>query len=158
MQPLDLIRTARKTARSQAAVRPRQSDLRRAISTAYYALFHALCMNYADCLIGRTGSDRSKRAWQQAYRTVEHGDARKRCANQNTISEFPTEIRDFALQFRTLQQKRHSADYDPHARFTRTEVDTDIDVAERVIKGFDLVSLKDRRAFAAWTAMKTRRT
>ncbi|MCY4185677.1 MAG: hypothetical protein OXC82_09925 [Rhodobacteraceae bacterium] len=37
MQPLDLISTARRL-----VGKPRQADLKRALSTAYYALFHAL--------------------------------------------------------------------------------------------------------------------
>ncbi len=33
--------------------RPKQADLRRAISTAYYAVFHALCRMCADSLTGK---------------------------------------------------------------------------------------------------------
>ena len=41
MIPHDLIQTARRLTES-GAVQPTQADLRRAVSTAYYALFHCL--------------------------------------------------------------------------------------------------------------------
>jgi uncharacterized protein (UPF0332 family) len=154
--PLDLIKTARKLVGTGVTRRPRQSDLKRAVSTAYYAMFHALCRNCADCLIGGTNSDRSAPAWRQAYRAVEHGFAKKQCARKGVISKFPKEIEDFAAQFKTLQEKRHSADYDPASRFNRSDVETAIDTAELAIKKFQKAQRKDRRAFAAWTAMKNR--
>ncbi|WP_210405398.1 hypothetical protein [Rhodophyticola sp. CCM32] len=119
-------------------------------------MFHALCRNCADCLIGGTNSARSAPAWRQAYRAVEHTYAKRQCANQQVIAKFPKEIEDFSSQFKTLQEKRHSADYDPHARFTKTDVDTAIDTAELAIRSFQSTRIKDRRAFAAWTTMKNR--
>jgi len=56
VQPRDLIAIARATANQQATQKPRQSDLERALSTAYYAMFHAMCRNCADCLIGTVGT------------------------------------------------------------------------------------------------------
>ena len=47
-----LVGTARRLATSGAKGKPRQSDLRRAISTAYYALFHALAKDGADLFVG----------------------------------------------------------------------------------------------------------
>jgi uncharacterized protein (UPF0332 family) len=46
-----LIVTARKLAKASPK-KPRQADLKRAVSTAYYALFHALAKNAADQLVG----------------------------------------------------------------------------------------------------------
>jgi hypothetical protein len=56
----------------------------------------------------------------------------------------------------TAQVKRHSADYDPTARLTRSELVADIDAAEDVIKRFFKVSMKDKRAFAAWVSLPIR--
>ena len=47
----DLLATARRLAKASPQ-KPRQSDLKRAISTAYYALFHAMARNAADMLVG----------------------------------------------------------------------------------------------------------
>ena len=66
-----LIVTARKLAHASTQ-KPRQADLKRAISTAYYALFHAMAKNAADLLVG-VGSNRPDKAWTQTYRALQHG-------------------------------------------------------------------------------------
>jgi hypothetical protein len=73
----DLIVTARRLARANPN-RPRQADLRRAVSTAYYAVFHALARQCADRFVG-TGHNRSRPAWQQVYRALDHGFAKNAC-------------------------------------------------------------------------------
>lgn len=156
MQPLDLIKTARRLVGKQGAKRPRQSDLKRAISTVYYALFHALCRNCADCLIGKTRASRSAPAWSQAYRAVEHGYAKHQCQNKSIIKKFPKKIEDFANLFRDLQLERHQADYDHNSQFRVSDVRTSTDVAELAIRNLNRAKSKDLRAFAAWTAMKKR--
>jgi hypothetical protein len=55
---LELIITARMLARAGSR-RPRQADLKRAISAAYYALCHALAKDAADRLVG-AGRERRK--------------------------------------------------------------------------------------------------
>lgn len=119
-------------------------------------MFHALCWNCADCLIGGKSANRSDPAWRQAYRTIDHNFAKNQCSNGKVLAKFPKEIEDFAAQFKILQEKRHEADYDPASRFTRLDVETFIDAAELAIKQFTKTRIKDRRAFAAWTAMKAR--
>lgn len=156
VQPRDLIATARASANQPAARKPRQSDLKRALSTAYYAMFHAMCRNCADCLIGTASADRSKPAWVQAYRAIEHGFAKSQCLNRQVMSRFPRDIEDFANHFVDLQIERHRADYDPHARFTRSDVTTAIDTAEAAITAFFAEPIKDRRAFAAWVTLRNR--
>jgi len=76
--------------------------------------------------------------------------------NKSMMAKFPKDIEDFASQFKTLQEKRHKADYDPFERFTLTDAETSIAAAELAIKRFQKSPIKDRRAFAAWTAMKNR--
>ena len=127
------------------------------MSTAYYAVFHQLCRTTADTFIGGGGSNRSKQAWAQAYRAVDHRAAKDKCNKNTTVmSQFPTEIQDLANAFVALQQARHKADYDPLHRLTRSEVKAEIDRVEQVIKDFNKASKKDRRAFAAWITLKTR--
>ena len=156
MTPLDLIKTANKIAGSGKRRRPRQSDLKRAVSTAYYAMFHALCRNCADRLIGTTSQKRSSPAWRQAYRAVEHGHAKRQCNNQQIIGKFPDKIQAFAGQFVTLQEKRHQADYDPHSKFSKHDVKAAIKSAELAIKDLQSSTTDDKSAFAAWTVMKNR--
>lgn len=136
--------------------RPRESDLRRAVSTTYYALFHALCQNCADAFIGTQGADRSRRAWRQAYRSPRHKLAKDRLADQRAMKAFPKEIEDFGNTFVNAQAKRHAADYDPDFRVTGSEVLSDIIAAESAIRKLKDTKMKDRRALAAWVTLGNR--
>lgn len=156
MRPLDLAATARRLVGNGRKGPPRQSDLRRALSTAHYAMFRALCRNCADSFIGRTKPFRSESAWTQAYRAVNHGFAKEQCKRRSTMERFPTEIQDFATKFVDLQEKRHLADYAPSSNLTRESVLTEIETAEIAINQLQISAIKDRRAFAAWTTMQKR--
>lgn len=112
-------------------------------------MFHALCWNCADCFIGKNWPARNQDAWQQAYRAVEHGEARKRCSRME-IRNFPEVIQSFADSFVFLQEKRHMADYDPVTMFTRHEVLTAIDLAEDMIRELQGSNIRDKRAFSVW--------
>lgn len=131
-------------------------NLRRATSSAYYALFHTLAKSCADLLVGGAGAKKSKPAWKQVYRAVEHGFAKNACADGPVIAKFPKAIEDFANTFVAMQTKRHAADYDPFSKFTKSEVHQDIATVVAAIAGFDGVPVKDRRAFCAFVLFKKR--
>jgi hypothetical protein len=95
VQALDFIDTARDLVAPRTG-RPRETNLRRAVSTIYYALFHCLAACCADTLVGGPSSNRSKPAWRQAYRALQHRQANTRCRHSN-IRWFPTVIRRFRL-------------------------------------------------------------
>ena len=156
MRPLDFIATARELADANRTGRPRETNLRRAVSTTYYALFHCLASCCADTIAGDSPANRDTLAWNQAYRALEHGIARKRCENKDLRERFPPEIKDFAQQFADLQIKRHRADYDPGTNFSKKEVIQYIHAAENVIRHFTMTSLKDRRAFVAYVLLPIR--
>lgn len=136
--------------------KPSQVRLKRAISTVYYAIFHAIAKNAADMLVGTTGAHRSDRAWVQAYRALEHGFAKKQCERQNKIVLFPSEIQKLASKFVHLQAKRHEADYNPFSSFTKSEIIQEIDETEQVLKAFVKTSSKDKRAFAVYVLLSNR--
>lgn len=151
MQPLDLLKTAEALLKGQA--RPLEANLRRAHSSVYYALFHCLARTCADGLIGGTRKTRSDKAWQQTYRALLHKPAKNACKH-GLVTKFPDAIRDFANLFVTMQAKRHSADYDPLAKLTKSEVRADIDLARQAIVDFTDTPAKDRRAFCAFVLFK----
>ncbi|MDE2739863.1 MAG: hypothetical protein OXH47_10095 [Paracoccaceae bacterium] len=155
MDPFDLVQTARALARLDQG-RPRQVNLKRALSTAYYARFHALCLNCANSFIGTEGAARSEPAWNQVYRSVDHAFAKKQCKNQEVMASFPEAIRRFANYFVNLQDMRHQADYDPARNFDRREVLNAIDHAEGMLKNLLDSDLRVRKAFAAWIAVRNR--
>lgn len=126
------------------------------MSSIYYAMFHCLARDCADLLIGSAGADRSMEAWQQVYRSLEHGIAKDRCKKKDMIKKFPKQIEDFANAFATMQEKRHRADYDPSASFTKSEVAADVALVEQTILDYRSVSSKHRRAFCAYVLLKQR--
>ena len=142
--------------------RPLETDLRRAISTAYYALFHCLASCCADTIVGGAGSNRSRAAWNQAYRALEHGLTRRRCVNRSGIARFPLDIQKFAEIFVLMQAMRHLADYDPDANddpdliLSRSYILQLIDNAEDAIRRFNQVPIADRRAFAVYVLLSVR--
>lgn len=129
----------------------------RAVSAAYYAVFHELCETVATSFVGGPGADRSTRAWKQAYRAVDHYEAKRRC-NQVSAGNgaFPAGIKDFAREFSMLQDQRHSADYDPMHRIDIGAAEAEIIRAEKAIRDFRSCPAKDRGAFAVWIVFRMR--
>ncbi|MCW5697757.1 MAG: hypothetical protein KIS96_13620 [Bauldia sp.] len=126
------------------------------MSSAYYALFHELARSCADLLIGGPGAKRSRPAWNQVYRALEHGTAKNACLNGTVMPAFPRSIRNFADLFVQMQIKRHAADYDPDAKPYKSAVLGDIAAVETVLAGFRAAPVKHRQAFAALVLFKIR--
>lgn len=127
LRPLDLslIETAKDLVRSKKG-KPTQANLRRAVSTTYYALFHCLARTAADLLVGATRASRSDAAWTQAYRALDHGFAKGKCSNGSVMGTFPTAIREFGEEFVAMQLKRHAADYAPDDTYYKSAVLRDL--------------------------------
>jgi len=153
VKPTDLLQVA-DALLNVSAGRPSQAAVRRAASTVYYALFHFVARECADLLIGGNSAARSKPAWVQTYRALEHGYCRAQCENAGVIKKFPKAIEDFASVFVELQRRRHIADYDPAAKFSKPAIIRDADFAEKAMKEFRSVPKADRRAFCAWVLLR----
>jgi uncharacterized protein (UPF0332 family) len=102
---------------------PKQVDLRRAVSAAYYALFHLLTTEAAQNW--KHESQRNRFA-----RMFDHGRM-KTCSSKISSRAIPvdpteipiaTELRLVADSFVKLQQARHTADYDNSKAWSRTQV------------------------------------
>ena len=155
MRTQHLIDIANLMAKEGRLGRPRQTSLNRAVSTAYYAMFHALCRNCADTLVGTAGTNRSIGAWQQAYRSVEHNFAKNQCS-RDEIKRFPSGIQDFAETFVVTQRIRQLADYGPQFIIPRSNTQIVIRSAQKAINKLEGTDRKDRLAFAVWTVLKKR--
>lgn len=142
-----------------------QSYLRRAVSTVYYALFHALADNCATCFVGARPSlanfnSKKAQAWLRVYRSLEHGIAKKACEDMMRNREpepFDERVSKFGAVFIMMQTERHRADYDPSASFEQSEVVAHIEAAEAAIVDFQAAPKPDRKLFAASVLLKTRR-
>lgn len=123
----DLLDQARHLA-TRDSTKPRQANLRRAISTAYYALFHLLVADAVQRLSPKTPPALAPRI----ARAFAHSEMKQVCrsiiaGNPSEILQelqptgFSSGLRFVAKWFVVLQQARHRADYDPSATFDRTE-------------------------------------
>lgn len=140
-QPSELLCVAR-----SLAGRPTDASLRRAVSTAYYAVFHAVLRSGADRFFGASRSGEA--GYALIYRAYDHGRMRRGCEDvsratltlqQRSLFGRPTfdpRLRDFAISFIRLQVLRHQADYDPRVTFSQSAVTAIIDEAERAIASF----------------------
>ena len=152
MNPQELLRIARQLANGAFTSQPgspSDDELRRAVSTAYYAMFHSLAASCADTLIGANPNSRQQTLWEQTYRTLEHGRARARCLGR-MIGIFPQDIQSFAAQFADMQSQRQDADYKPSAQFSQSEALRLINESEIRITAFENTAADDRRVFAVY--------
>ena len=122
--------------------------LRRAVSTAYYAMFHALARNSADTLVGESATQRATETWRRIYRALEHRTAYREL-RESALTDFSTEIKEFGSTFRSLQVWRHRADYDPHSRLSRANTVSLINEAEAAINGLLDASTAERQELTA---------
>lgn len=122
-----------------------QVKLRRAVSTAYYALFHHLLSASTDLLVGR--SYRGDERYALVYRAFEHrrmADACKRISADTSRSPL---MRRCATLFVELQVDRHDADYDPDRKFTRSDAKTAVTKARTAITTLGLDADRERLLF-----------
>lgn len=152
MKPKDLIEQAKRLSKS-ATKKPRQADLRRAVSGSYYALFHSVAGTCADTLIGTTAAHRASQSWRRVFRSLDHSHAKAQCTTKKTTL-VPPGLESVADAFVALQEQRHLADYDPHAQFLLRDVQAHISQAENAIRLLDAATVGDRRTFAAWVIFK----
>jgi uncharacterized protein (UPF0332 family) len=135
--PEDLLQQAYVLA-DHESTEPKQASLRRAVSTAYYALFHLLI----DEAVSKWAVERQR---SQLARTFGHERMKKTCAEvvkdfRNGIN-YPGGLNTVALNFIQLQDLRHTADYDNSTQWSRTDVHNALALATD--------------AFGAWLAIRT---
>jgi uncharacterized protein (UPF0332 family) len=106
----DLLQIAEDLATRESG-RPKHTSLRRAVSTAYYALFHAIAERCAATLITYGGSD-----WETytlVYRALDHATVKKVLSQDPSGKVFGLQIASIGAVFLQLQEARITADYDP---------------------------------------------
>jgi hypothetical protein len=156
IDPRQLIGVARLFAAPPRRGARQQAKLRRSISSAYYALFHHLIESATTELIG---ADRRQPSYGIVYRSFEHGDLRKACAQAQlpTLSKelekavgfprFGVDIHECATFFVELQQARHEADYNPTAKSSLSDTRSAIAKAEGAIAALSRAPAQGRRLF-----------
>ena len=138
------------------ATQPTQEAIRRAISTAYYAAFHALTSSNAVILVGPPTDQLTTDAWIRTYRGLDHGHAKSQLQLQQNRGNLSADVQDFADLFCKLQNERHNADYNPQATFTAQTASIWLNQAEAAITDFLKTSQSERAAIAILTLIRTR--
>jgi uncharacterized protein (UPF0332 family) len=139
----ELLETARYLLRRNQN-RPSQGDLRRAISTAYYALFHRLI----DDAVARLVVDAGQR--DVVARAYSHTEMKKACQSVQKsplpkpvdtffVTGVPSEVLSIAKLFVLLQEIRHEADYNRGKHFTRLETRDLLARMEPTLRDWDRV-------------------
>ncbi len=134
--------------------RPRQIELRRAVSSLYYAMFHALALMNANQIAGSTR--RRSDAWVRVYRALDHVKTKDELRRRDVRSLSP-QIGQFAILFVELQDLRHEADYDPRPFApNKQQVLAMISQAEKAIEGLETLPPDLRTQLAAIVLLKAR--
>lgn len=137
LDPFEFLTVARDLA-GQAS--PGPAHRRRSVSTAYYALFHALLRRAADEFAGPDRRDAAH--YTLLYRAFTHSRMKQVCEEidkpnlragyreklKRTSVSVP--IRYLATAFVELQEARHQADYDPQAAMSDADAQRACGLAE----------------------------
>ena len=158
-EPKQLLEQARHLVRREK-LRPRQVSLRRAVSAAYYALFHLLVQESARSL-GRS----DPRLQMLIACAFSHEEMKKACqafASPGTAPAIigatypslavPTELANVAQSFVELQKARHDADYATHRRWTRTMAQKEVEHAEQAFADWQKIRPRPKSKAAASAA------
>src|SRR5271166_3079186 len=137
----DLLKQAYHLA-NQERRNPKQASLRRAVSTAYYALFHLLI----DEAVGNWSILRQRSI---LARTFDHGKMKNVCEDQ--VKNFYSsgspasglQLKNVAHTFVQLQQQRHIADYDNAFSWSRTNAIGALDLASAAFGDWRAIRAQD---------------
>lgn len=120
----------------------KEASLRRAVSTAYYALFHLL-IDEAVCnwaIVRHRG---------KLARTFDHGSMKRICEDQIRIfhstgrPESLVGLKEIARTFVELQGARHIADYDNSYTWTRADAQVWIDNTQLAFDNWRAIRTQD---------------
>jgi len=139
------------------AGRPRQADVRRAISAAYYGIFHAAITEAVDQFVG--AANRDKAQYGLAYRSASHSRLREVCGEVRKATPsskyrpyvpstgFGAHIVKFAEAVVELQEQRHAADYDIMVRMNRSDALLAVATARAAVAALRAADQAEQLAF-----------
>lgn len=137
--PDDLLEQAYDLAHKEQ-VNPKQASLRRAVSTAYYSLFHFLI----DQAVGQWVMERHRSI---LARTFGHGRMKAICddllKSARSGGNVLPELHTVAHNFIQLQQHRHTADYDNSKQWSRADVLNVLTLATDAFTAWRAISNQD---------------
>jgi hypothetical protein len=128
--PDDLLKDAYHLA-ARGGENPRQSSLRRAVSNAYYALFHLLIADFV--ANWRTRSQRARLGRMFEHRKM-----------SQAVKEFKgpgveADLQKVIAAFAQLQQDRYAADYDVGRNWSRRDVENALAAADEAFRTWRVI-------------------
>ncbi|MBX9843678.1 MAG: hypothetical protein K2Z80_17905 [Xanthobacteraceae bacterium] len=157
LNPEHLLEQADRLIQPAVGGAPRQADLRRAISSAYYAIFHAVVTEAADDFAGKT--QRHTPRYALLYRSIDHRTLRNlsedvaksnlptRYGKYEPAGGFGPDMKALATAVVDLQERRHAADYDPLFRVQMSDAILAVATARTALTRFRSANRARRKAF-----------
>ena len=144
--------------------KPKQASLRRAVSAAYYALFHLLVVDAVLRVSPKVPAGLAARI----ARSLTHVEIREVCqsiasANPSEILcelhpvGFSADLRIVAQAFATLQEARHHADYDIAISYSRSTVLESLLAVDKAFTAWKKVRKQDEATVFLAALLFTRR-
>lgn len=153
--------------------RPKQANVRRAVSATYNGLFHFLGDEAGRAFVGGGAAKRPLRA--ALARALEHGSVRAACermASAGAPGSLPAslrvcwrgplspDLRTFTRAFADLQDARHRADYDRNTTVRRADVERSLFLAREAMACWSRLDSDEAQAFLlaalAWKNLAAR--
>ena len=153
LNPDHLLDQADRLTQRRGRAAPRQADLRRAVSSAYYGLFHAIVGRATDDFFG--AALRNTKQYENVYRGVAHGKVRRVCegiarsAHPRSVILFGQALTAVSGSFINLYEKRHLADYAPLYQITESDAILEITSARLALNQFRTINGAQRKIFSA---------
>jgi hypothetical protein len=127
---------------------------RRAVSTAYYSVFHALARLCADEFLGIDGDIHQSDDYERVYRALEHRSMKAVFGGKSDDNPAVAKIGDAVVE---LQSSRHDADYRPPTfAFSDIESTKLLLAARSILQALDRLSPEERRRLAVRLIIKNR--
>jgi len=129
---------------------------RRAVSTAYYAVFHALAKSCASILL--PSIDRNSDIYERVYRALDHGPLKAAFTSKGGALKDRETLRHIGELVIRLQSERHRADYLPPNKsiFSWEKAKKLVDQAREAVREIENLGNDDRIALATSLLFKSR--
>jgi hypothetical protein len=121
---------------SRGGKHPKQSSLRRAVSTAYYAVFHLLVADFV--AHWRVPDQRARLGRMFEHRRM--SGAALEIGDKSNPTPIEAELKNLIAKFTQLQKDRYEADYNVGKAWSPTDVARTLDLADEI--------------FAAWRRIR----
>ena len=143
LDPTALINSADHAVNNAPSGNASREAIHRAISTAYYAVFHAISAINADVQHGVPANPTTAQGWTDTYRQMRHGFA-ARSLRENLLT-LTQDAQLLANGFINLKTARETADYDPNRVMTVGDANFWIGQARAALIAMQAMTAADRQ-------------